>query len=124
MFVSLFFLFFFFAQAAPAFSKYTPVEHFPGPDIESDEAMLDSARKISTSIFHPVGTCRMGLDENKSDPTAVVDSELRVRGVRGLRVSDASVMPQITSGNTNSPVVMIAEKTAEEMLKKATHGGR
>ena len=102
-----------FFQAAPAFQQYTPIEHFPGSGIDSDEAMLESARRISTSIFHPVGTCRMGKDD-----ASVVDSKLRVRGLSGVRVVDASIMPAITSGNTNSPCVMIAEKAAEDILNK------
>jgi choline dehydrogenase len=123
-------------QSAPAFAKYAPVEHFPGPGIVSDDDMLESAKHISTTIFHPVGTCRMGrfnheaaeeggsgtggggIDAGDDDIMAVVDSRLRVRGVGGLRVVDASVMPQITSGNTNSPTIMIAEKLARELLQK------
>jgi len=102
-----------FFQAAKAFKKYDPVEHFPGVGIESDEDMLESARHISTSIFHPVGTCKMG---KVTDETAVVDSKLRVKGVKGVRVVDGSIMPQITSGNTNSPIVMIAEKASADIL--------
>jgi choline dehydrogenase len=96
--------------AAPALAKYRPEEFKPGPHYRTEEELAEAAGLIGTTIFHPVGTCRMGkLD----DPLAVVDSELRVKGVRGLRVVDASIMPFITSGNTNSPTLMIAEKTAQ-----------
>ena len=94
---------------APAMKKYAPVEFKPGAHLTTDEELARAAGDISTTIFHPVGTCRMGRDE---DPTAVLDSRLRVRGVAGLRVVDASVMPVITSGNPNSPTIMIAEKAA------------
>jgi choline dehydrogenase len=94
---------------APAMKKYAPVEFKPGAHLTTDEELARAAGDISTTIFHPVGTCRMGRDD---DPTAVLDSRLRVRGVAGLRVVDASVMPVITSGNPNSPTIMIAEKAA------------
>lgn len=81
----------------------------PGSQYQSDEALARLAGDIATTIFHPVGTTRMGRAD---DPMAVVDSHLRVRGVRGLRVVDAGVMPMITSGNTNAPTLMIAEKAA------------
>jgi choline dehydrogenase len=96
--------------AAPALEKYRPQEFKPGPDFRSEEELMTAASLIGTTIFHPVGTCRMG---KTGDPLAVVDSALRVRGVRRLRVVDASIMPFITSGNTNSPTLMIAEKTAQ-----------
>jgi choline dehydrogenase len=96
--------------AAPALAKYRPEEFKPGPHYRTEEELAEAAGLIGTTIFHPVGTCRMGKSD---DPMAVVDSELRVKGVRGLRVVDASVMPFITSGNTNSPTLMIAEKTAQ-----------
>ena len=96
--------------AAPALAKYMPQEFKPGPEFQSDEELAAAASAIGTTIFHPVGTCRMG---RKNDTSAVVDSELRVRGVAGLRVVDASVMPFITSGNTNAPAIMIAEKAAQ-----------
>jgi len=89
-----------------------PREVLPGQDAVSDEAVLASARALGTTIFHPVGTARMGL---ASDPMAVVDERLRVFGVAGLRVADASVMPRITSGNTNSPTMVVAEKAAAMM---------
>jgi choline dehydrogenase len=91
----------------PALAKYQPEEFLPGPEIQSDAELARAAGDIGTTIFHPVGTCKMGPD---SDPGAVVDARLRVRGVERLRVVDASVMPTITSGNTNSPTLMIAER--------------
>ena len=95
--------------AAPALAKFAPEEYKPGVQYSSEEELAEAAGLIGTTIFHPVGTCKMG---RAGDPMAVVDSELRVIGVRGLRVIDASVMPNITSGNTNSPTLMIAEKAA------------
>jgi choline dehydrogenase len=95
-------------MAAKALERFQPEEFRPGPQITSDEELAQAAGDLGTTIFHPVGTCRMG-----SDPQAVVDDRLRVRGVRNLRVVDASVMPRITSGNTNAPTMMIAEKAAE-----------
>jgi choline dehydrogenase len=99
--------------AAPALAKYRPQEFKPGPQYRTEDELAAAAGLIGTTIFHPVGTCKMGRRE---DPMAVVDSELRVNGVAGLRVVDASVMPTITSGNTNSPTLMIAEKIAERLL--------
>ncbi len=96
--------------AQPALAKYRPKEIKPGAQFESDDELARLAGDIGTTIFHPVGTCRMGRDD---DALAVVDSRLRLRGVAGLRVADASVMPTITSGNTNSPTLMIAERAAE-----------
>jgi len=93
-----------------AMKKYEPEEYTPGPDFQTDEELVRAAGNIGTTIFHPVGTCRMGRD---SDTSAVVDPQLRVRGVERLRVIDASVMPTITSGNTNSPTLMIAERGSE-----------
>lgn len=90
-------------------ARFQPVEWKPGEQYRTDEQLAQLAGDIGTTIFHPVGTAKMG---SASDPGAVVDSHLRVRGVRGLRVVDASVMPTITSGNTNSPTLMIAEKAA------------
>jgi choline dehydrogenase-like flavoprotein len=95
---------------SPALSSYKPEEFLPGPAYsDSDEDLARAAGDIGTTIFHPVGTAKMGLE---SDPTAVVDERLRVFGVKGLRVVDASIMPTITSGNTNSPTIMIAGKAA------------
>ena len=98
---------------APAFARYEPREYLPGPSFQSDEELMRAAGEIGTTIFHPVGTCRMGRAD---DPDAVVDAQLRVRGVQNLRVVDASVMPAITSGNTNSPTIMIAER-ASDMIR-------
>ncbi|MFL6714125.1 MAG: GMC family oxidoreductase [Sulfurifustis sp.] len=94
----------------PALAPYQPQEYLPGPSYQSDEELATAAGQIGTTIFHPVGTCKMGA---LSDASAVLDSRLRVRGVTGLRVVDASVMPTITSGNTNAPTVMIAERGAD-----------
>ncbi len=100
----------------PALRKYSPVEYLPGGAIrDDDEAALEKAAgDIGTTIFHPVGTARMGRDD---DARAVVDARLRVIGIERLRVIDASVMPSITSGNTNSPTMMIAEKGAAMILE-------
>ena len=95
----------------PALAKYKPQEFKPGLELETQEDLVKAAGDISSTIFHPIGTCKMG-----DDPMAVVDGRLRVHGLRGLRVVDASIMPTITSGNTNSPTLMIAEK-ASEMIK-------
>ena len=95
--------------AAPALQKYAPEEMKPGTKFQTEEELANAAGDIGTTIFHPVGTCKMGRSE---DASAVVDSELRVLGIAGLRVADASIMPTITSGNTNSPTLMIAEKAA------------
>ena len=95
--------------AQPALAKYQPNEFKPGAAFQSDDDLASAAGDIASTIFHPVGTARMGRSD---DPQAVVDPHLRVRGIAGLRVVDASVMPTITSGNTNSPTLMIAEKAA------------
>jgi choline dehydrogenase len=99
--------------AQPALAGYKPEEFKPGVQFQSDEELARLAGDIATTIFHPVGTAKMGAD---ADPMAVVDSHLRVRGVARLRVVDASIMPTITSGNTNSPTLMIAEKAAAWIL--------
>ena len=98
--------------AAPALAPYSPHEYLPGAEIESDEELARAAGDVGTTIFHPVGTVRMG-------PGGAVDERLRVRGVEGLRVADASIMPTITSGNTNSPTIMIAEKAADLIREAA-----
>ena len=102
--------------AQPAMQKYQPEEYRPGVQFQTDEDLARLAGDIATTIFHPVGTTRMGRDD---DPMAVVDSRLRVRGLAGLRVVDAGVMPLITSGNTNSPTLMIAERAAQWVAEDA-----
>jgi len=101
---------------APALSPFEPLEFRPGAHLVSDDDLLDAAGELGTTIFHPVGTAKMGPE---NDPMAVLDPRLRVRGVAGLRVADASVMPRITSGNTNSPTIMIAEKASAMILEDA-----
>jgi choline dehydrogenase len=98
----------------PAMRRYVAVEIAPGPDCASDAALLAYARETGTTVYHPTSTCRMG-----SDPAAVVDERLRVHGIDGLRVIDASIMPTVVSGNTNAAVVMIAEKGADMILQDA-----
>ncbi|WP_457977684.1 GMC family oxidoreductase N-terminal domain-containing protein [Ectopseudomonas composti] len=100
--------------AAPALAGYRPQEYKPGPDYRSEEDLQRAAGEIGTTIFHPVGTCAMGQGHE-----AVVDARLRVHGITGLRVVDASIMPSITSGNTCSPVLMIAEKAAQMIAEDA-----
>ncbi|MGW0035704.1 GMC family oxidoreductase [Gordonia sp. NPDC003376] len=102
--------------AQPALASHIEAELEPGPDVSTPEQMADYLRNTVSTVYHPVGTCRMGTEDE-----AVVDAQLRVRGVRGLRVIDASIMPSITSGNTNAPTYLIAEKGAAMML--ATSGG-
>ncbi len=99
-------------MAAPALAKYSPEEWRPGPAVGDDAALVKAAGDLGTTIFHPVGTCRMGPGDG-----AVVDDRLRVHGIEGLRVIDASIMPRITSGNTNAPTYMIAERGAEFVLE-------
>ena len=105
-------------MAAPALAAFNPRELKPGPQITSEEDLQRAAGDLGTTIFHPVGTCKMGPAH---DTPAVVDDQLRVHGVRGLRVIDASIMPTITSGNTNAPTVMIAERGAEFIRKDYKH---
>ena len=93
-----------------ALAPFTPEEYKPGIQFQSDEELVKAAGDIGTTIFHPVGTCKMGRDD---DPMAVLDSQLRVRGIQHLRVVDASAMPTITSGNTAAPTMMIAQRAAE-----------
>jgi choline dehydrogenase-like flavoprotein len=102
-------------MAQPALKGFAPVEYVPGPTVGDDTAsLIRAAGNIGTTIFHPVGTAKMGA---ATDAESVVDARLRVRGIGGLRVIDASVMPTITSGNTNTPTAMIAEKGAEMILE-------
>ncbi|HZX52753.1 MAG TPA: GMC family oxidoreductase N-terminal domain-containing protein [Pseudomonas sp.] len=102
--------------AAPALAAFKPEEYKPGPSYQSEEDLQRAAGEIGTTIFHPVGTCKMGQGRD-----AVVDAQLRVHGVPGLRIADASIMPNIVSGNTCSPVLMIAEKAAELILAPSGH---
>ena len=99
------------AESAPLSGKIAS-EFRPGPDKVDDDALLDWVRGNSTTIYHPTGTCRMGIDDQ-----AVVDPRLRVRGVDGLRIADCSIMPEIVSGNTNAPAIMIGEKISD-MIKE------
>lgn len=99
---------------APALDKYRGSEFNPGAKVQTDEEILDYIRANGESVYHPVGSCKMGKDK-----MAVVDTRLRVRGIDGLRVADASIMPSITSGNTNAPAIMIAEKCADMILEDA-----
>jgi len=101
---------------APALRPYKPQEWLPGPDVRTDDELAIAAGRIATTIFHPAGTCSMG---RRADDGAVVDAQLRVHGLQGLRIADASVMPTITSGNTNSPTIMIGERAAAMMLAQA-----
>ncbi len=104
-------------MAAAPLAKYAPQEYQPGGSIANDNELARAAGELGTTIFHPVGTCKMGRD-----PMAVVDDELRVHGVQRLRVVDASVFPRITSGNTNAPTYVIAEKGARAILKSVQSG--
>jgi choline dehydrogenase len=90
-------------------------EVVPGADLTSDDEILDWVKQAAETTYHPVGTCKMG-----SDPMAVVDAQLHVHGIAGLRVADASIMPTLTSGNTNAPSIMIGEKAADMVLNAAT----
>jgi choline dehydrogenase len=100
--------------AAPALKPYTLEEVDPGSKVVSDEDLLAYCRRTGSTVYHPTSTCRMG-----SDPQAVVDQRLRVHGIEGLRVVDASIMPDLMSGNTNAPTIMIAEKASDMILQDA-----
>ena len=101
-------------MTAQAMTPLQMSEIAPGADRNSDDEILDWVRNAAETTYHPVGTCKMG-----SDPVAVVDSQLRVHGITGLRIADASIMPTLTSGNTNAPSIMIGEKTADMLLNTA-----
>jgi choline dehydrogenase len=101
-------------MTAPAMAAFQVTEVAPGTDRTTDDEILDWVRKAAETTYHPVGTCKMG-----SDGMAVVDAQLRVVGIEGLRVADASIMPTLTSGNTNAPSIMIGEKAADMVLKHA-----
>ena len=106
-------------MAAPALARYRPQEMLPGPDLTSDEELAGAAAELGTTIFHPVGTCAMGAFDPHGNPRSVatvLDTDCRVQRVAGLRVVDASAMPTITSGNTNAPVMLIAERAARAIL--------
>ncbi|WP_442964457.1 GMC oxidoreductase [Pseudomonas sp. KNUC1026] len=104
---------------APSLARFAPEEYLPGASLQTEDALHQAASAIGTTIFHPAGTCRMGHDD-----AAVVDDQLRVQGVAGLRVADASIMPTIVSGNTCSPTLMIAEKAAQLILQGASRGAQ
>jgi choline dehydrogenase len=102
-------------MTAPAITLFQVSEVAPGADRTTDDEILDWVKKAAETTYHPVGTCKMG-----SDPMAVVDAQLRVHGIAGLRVADASIMPTLTSGNTNAPSIMIGEKAADMVLSAST----
>jgi choline dehydrogenase len=102
-----------------ALKRYRPTEMLPGPALQTEAELVHAARDLGTTIFHPVATCAMGRVDSRgraADPMSVLDTDCRLRGVARLRVVDASAMPTITSGNTNAPVMLIAEQIARRML--------
>jgi choline dehydrogenase len=101
-------------MTAPAMAPFLVSEVAPGAALITDDEIIDWVKGAAETTYHPVGTCKMG-----SDPMAVVDAQLRVHGIEGLRVADASIMPTLTSGNTNAPSIMIGEKAADMVLKHA-----
>jgi choline dehydrogenase len=101
-------------MTAPALKDWQMTEVGPGPDRQTDDEIIDWVKRAAETTYHPVGTCKMG-----TDPMAVVDPELRVHGIDGLRVADASIMPTLTSGNTNAPSIMIGEKAAN-MVRRSS----
>jgi len=102
----------------PAFQPYSVGETLPGREIQSDDEIADFARQTGNTIYHPVGVCKMGPEDDKM---AVVDPQLKVRGIQGLRVIDASVMPAVTTANTNSTAIMIGEKGSDMLLADAAN---
>ena len=106
-------------MATSPLKEITGEEIAPGAHLQTDDDLLEWVRNTAETTYHPVGTCKMG-----ADPMAVVDAQLRVHGIEGLRVADASIMPTLTSGNTNAPSIMIGEKCAEMVLAAATVAGR
>jgi choline dehydrogenase-like flavoprotein len=100
---------------APALQRFLPQEFLPGAQFQTEAELAEAAGNIGTTIFHPVGTAKMGRGD---DPLAVVDAKLKLRGLDGCRIADASVMPRIVSGNTNSPTMVIAEKAARMILEE------
>jgi choline dehydrogenase len=102
-------------MTAPAMASFQTTEVAPGVDQTTDDEILEWVKRAAETTYHPVGTCKMG-----ADPMAVVDAQLRVHGIEGLRVADASIMPTLTSGNTNAPSIMIGEKAAAMVLNAAT----
>jgi choline dehydrogenase len=98
-------------MTAPAMTPFKLTEQAPGPERQSDEQIIEWVKATAETTYHPVGTCKMGID-----PMAVVDPKLRVHGIQGLRVADASIMPTLTSGNTNAPSIMIGERASDLIL--------
>ena len=103
--------------ATDALCEVIEKEMIPGAEVTSDQALIEDIRARCETVFHPCGTCKMGSDAN----TSVVDPKLKVHGVRGLRVADASIFPSITSGNINAPTMMVGEKAADLILERRLH---